>query len=376
MDQASNTQGRRKAWTKAFCRFLAGVAAGMTLVVVSLPFVLRTQTRSVPLDPALFVPDKVHVSVFAHEDDEFPCAGVIQRQGPRSKYIWVTNGDGPSERNGQSRTAYAEQRKRESEAALQSLGKVTNQLESLGYSEREDHVLFKQLLQGATRQEALNKIGQIAERVYQEVKAAHPDILWTSAYQGGNPEHDLVNLLVCDARKRIEAEEHRHIPVLTFPEYQFTSVPPFIVPFRFEPWRKQTVQFICLDHDELQKKLALGSKYSSQAAFMKQFSKGVAAAASLNRFRIGGRKVTYPELARTEQYQGAPETFDHTKSPNARPWENYLFSSGSFRSTKLIAQYLQSRRLPQLLDPQPSTVAFPSPLLVPKNNNSAFSATP
>jgi len=317
----------------------------MTLVLGSLPFALRTRTKFVPLDPALFAPDKVHVTVFAHEEDEVPCAGMLQRQGPRSEYIWVTNGDGPSEKNGQSPTVYAEQRKRESKAALRSLGKAASQLKSLGYSERDDHVLFKQLRQTDTRNEALNKIGQMAERVYQELKAAHPDILWTSAYQGGHPEHDLVHLLVCNARKRIETEEHRHIPLLVFPEYQFSSVPPFIIPFRFKPWKKQTVQLLSLDHEELQKKLALGSDYPSQAAFMKSFTRGVAAAGTLNRFRIGGRKLTSPEMAETEEYQEVPESFDHLKSPNARPWENYLLSQGSFSSTKLIAQYLQNRSL-------------------------------
>ncbi len=320
------------------------VALALGSLLGSLPFVLRSQTEYVRLEPSLFAPEKVHVAVFAHQDDEVACAGVLQRQGARSKYIWVTNGDGPTQKNGVSPALYAEQRKQESEAALRSLGKAPSQLKSLGYSERDNYVLFDQLQRRATRKEALNRIGQMADRVYEELKAAHPDCLWTTAYQAGHPEHDLVHLLVCAARNRIEAEEHRHIPVLAFPEYQFTSVPPFFIPFRFEPWKKQAVLFTCLDQEELQKKLAL--KYPTQAGFIKKFGKGMAAVATLNRFRLGGRKLTYPELAKKEVFQEVPETFDHTASPNARPWENYMFSRGSFRSTKLIAGYLQSRRSP------------------------------
>ena len=55
-----------------FKRAAAGAAVGVALVLVSLPFALRTRTKFVPLDPALFAPEKVHVTVFAHEATSSP----------------------------------------------------------------------------------------------------------------------------------------------------------------------------------------------------------------------------------------------------------------------------------------------------------------
>jgi len=314
---------------------LTGLAATMGLTG------LRTRVNETPLDSDLFSNDYQHVVVMAHQDDELGYAGLFQKQGPSTKYIWVTNGDGLAKKQNRDPKEYAAERAKETEKAMLSLGIKKSQLKHLGYSEVELYNLFSQVkLGGREREEALGKLEQVADHVYQEIKKSNPDVIWTLAYQGGHIEHDLTHLLSAYARNKLEAEQKKDVKLMAFPEYQFTSVPPFFVPFRFKPWVERDVHSLTLNDQELESKMSLIDSYPTQAKMFGQFKKAINFVGKLNPLR-GGQRFDYQGLAKKEVFEKVPSNFNYSKSPNRKGWENYMFYKDSWKHvTRPIAEHL------------------------------------
>lgn len=278
--------------------------------------------RTIPHPDSLFEPSRRHLFVFAHQDDELPYAGIVQRAnaGKPARALWITNGDGLAEDAGVPLADYAAARRRESEEAARVLGLGDDALRFLGYSEVAIYDRFVDMARrgAAGVADAAPFFLRIAADVERAVRAASPDVVWTLAYQGGHPEHDLTHLATYRALRRMAAETGRTSSLFELPAYELTV----LVPLRFKPWLGGVQHAIELTPEELDRKLEAGQVYPSQVAILDQFRKVIG---GLDRIRhpFGrGDEAVRAYLGR-ETFRPVPPGTDHTRSPHALDALNY-----------------------------------------------------
>ena len=196
--------------------------------------------------------------VLAHQDDESTFAGIVQRLGPQTRFLWVTNGDGLSDELGMPDADYAALRQQETVAAMALAGVGADRLTFLGYGEKEIYARLASLddpSTGFTRASVLTHFRDIAARVRAEILAFRPDIIFTHAWQGGQPEHDLTHLMAVLAARAIPG-----CAVFEVPEYELA----YTVFLRFPPWRTGQVHEIALTGAEMAVKKAMVDTYRTQ----------------------------------------------------------------------------------------------------------------
>lgn len=296
--------------------------------------------KSVDFDRNIFAKNKQrrkHVMVFAHQDDEIGCAGIIQKTGD-GKYIWLTNGDGLAINKGANPAKYAKERSKESMKAMNFLGKSRKQIVELGYSEIKIYEMFEEVAKEDRK--ALEYFGKMAERVYREVKKNNPKVIWTLAYQGGHPGHDLAHLCASYARRRIEAEENRKIELMAIPSYDYSLLPPFFYAFIFRPFQGRLICKVKLNKKELEMKLKCLEVYPSQAKIFSQFKLFLNI---LGKFwAILGKGFNYMDFASSERFEIVSRAENTLKNPHFLPFMSYLPYKESFAKTiKPIARYLR-----------------------------------
>ena len=187
--------------------------------------------------PGLFTTGEKHLFVLAHQDDDLPYCGLLRRALPDAQVTWVTNGDGLAPMADMAPDDYAQIRENESIAALSVLGYHRQQLTFLGHSELFFYPLFIEVeragpdMAGPVADKVRGVFGDIAARIKPQIEAA--DVVWTMAWQGGHPEHDLTHFITARVVREVEREQTRTIPFFELPAYEIL----FFVPLRFAPWR-------------------------------------------------------------------------------------------------------------------------------------------
>lgn len=264
----------------------------------------------------LFAPGRRHLVLLAHHDDELPYAGTLLRMGPEVRIVWLTNSDGLAHLDGTPPEAYGEARFRESVDALGHVGIGLDRVEVLGHSEYELYDLFARMVRdggghgggGATRDgggrdggafRVPSRFLDMADEVERAGRPFEPDVIWTLAYQGGHPEHDLMHLYAARLARRLSAERGRPVPFYELPAYELG-----IVPLRFKPWRRAPVHTLRLDDDAMARKSRMLDSYPTQWRILGDFRRLITFYGRLSALRL--RPFTFEDFGRTEQFAPVP----------------------------------------------------------------------
>jgi LmbE family N-acetylglucosaminyl deacetylase len=265
----------------------------------------------------VFAPERRHLVLLAHQDDEAGYGGLLQRLAPR-RVVWLTNGDGLAPAEGADPLEYARVRRAESVKALAEVGVGEDRLGFLDFSEIDIYARLAGMVQGTGKAAGLALARECFQAVLAQVREVQPEVVWTLAYQGGHPEHDLVHLCAFHAARVAGRERGRPIPVYELPEYEFL----FLVPLRFKPWRRLPCHEIRLTPDEVARKAALAASYPSQQAIVGAFRKLIGVYGALSALR--GRPFSFQQFGAREQFAPVPPDRDHTRSTHLSPRLDYI----------------------------------------------------
>ncbi len=264
-------------------------------------------------------PDLKHAFVFAHQDDELGYSGLISRLAKNANCLWVTNGDGLAPFVNADPEEYAQLRINECIEVRKILGVPLENTEDLRHSEIAiyDHfVEYK--LKNKSEDEILAFFEPIARGVFDWLKDVKPDVVYSLAYQGGHPEHDIVSAFAGLAAKRLAAVQSREIKLVHLPEYEFT----ILIPMRFKPWYKGEILSIQLTPDELDKKFRVMQAYPSQVELFDKFKKVMNGLGKVS--WLVGKKFSWEEFGAKETFGPTPLDFDYLKNPHLFELENYM----------------------------------------------------
>ena len=249
---------------------------------------------------------------FAHQDDELPYGGLIQRAPAGSRFLWLTNGDGIADELKMEPAEYAAARQLETMAALRTVGVERDRLTLLGHSEK---VIYRQFLAVASRpHEALPFFLRLSAQVTAEFQAARPDVVFTLAWQGGHPEHDLVHLLARAACATLPGTR-----LFELPEYELAN----LVPLRFPPWHLGPVYELKLTPEEMAGKQRMRNCYPTQARILRQFTCLIRTVGLLG-IVTAGRPLGIKEYLGVETFGPVPEKREYTASPHGLDSLDYV----------------------------------------------------
>lgn len=256
----------------------------------------------------------------AHQDDELGYAGLIQRLGPKVKFIFMTNGDGLAPFVGDDPVEYAEMRKAEAVDAVGSLGIPAGNVACLDFSEIEIYSRMADLvLHKEKRAEVMDFFSTIRAAVAEAIRAHRPDVVFTTAFQGGHPEHDLAHFFYAMALDDLHREGGEKVPLIQLPEYELT----ILLPMRFRPWYPGERLALELTEEELEGKLNMTKHYPSQEGLFKKFML-VADVLSFP-LRLVGRGGGARAFFSREVMSPVPDGFDYTSPPYFIDFFNYMF---------------------------------------------------
>ncbi|MCB9507887.1 MAG: PIG-L family deacetylase [Myxococcales bacterium] len=232
--------------------------------------------RETPLPAGILTDPKRHLIVLAHQDDELPYAGIFSRLASNGatppRVVFVTNGDGLAHESQMAPGPYAELRRAESTEALGVIGIAPSQLSFLEFSELELYAALAGL--GASPAAPLPAVFErVYEAVRDELAAASPDVVWTLAWQGGHPEHDLTHAAIVRAVRERDRAASTKTPIYELPAYELGGIA-----FRFRPWADREVHRIRLSEPELAAKHQMLGMYPTQARVIGEFRKLIATA--------------------------------------------------------------------------------------------------
>jgi len=256
----------------------------------------------------------------AHQDDELGCTGILQRLRDRIRVVFMTNGDGLAPAVDEDPVRYAAMRREEALLSLAAAGVLADQTRFLGFSEIEIYRNMAKLKQAPLRLSEVVAFFEpirraIAERVYE----FRPDAVFTVAYQGGHPEHDLVHYFAALALRSLEQDAEIRIPLYHFPEYELT----ILLPMRFRPWFPGEKVWVTLTEAEAEVKNRMAECYASQVSLVKSFRR-VVGLLTLPR-RLLSRENPVDRFFRREQISRVTREFDYRKPPYRIDFLNYMF---------------------------------------------------
>lgn len=262
--------------------------------------------------PELFDPGQRHLVLLAHQDDELPYAGLLtrMRRGPAENFrvCFVTNGDGLAHESSMAPEPYADLRRQESATALARLGVNDEQTTWWEHSELSLYAEFGAMSDDSSGTRALfPEFEEIAAEIQSAVDEFKPDAIWTMAWQGGNPEHDLTHAAAVRAARAASADQEREIPVFELPAYEL-----FVVAMRFRPWVRREKHRINLTASELAAKTDMLGMYPTQERVVSELRRAAVVAGKLG--RLIGRGFTLEEFAAVEEFARVPADRDYTRS--------------------------------------------------------------
>ena len=268
----------------------------------------------------LFAPERRHLFVFSHQDDEIMYTGLIQRVGPETDFLWVTNGDGLAPFENADPEEYAAIRIAETDAVLTTLGRPLSRRRNIEESEIRIYDHFVELtLNPANKTAVIDYFHVLGNKVYQEIKRLKPEVIWTSAFQNGHPEHDLVHILTALSLRQLAREDGYAPRFYHLPQYEYT----ILIPHRFHPMYKGAIHEIRLNDEELNLKVKAFSCYPSQVKLFNSFEKVI------NRLgfaaRLVGKGFSAESFLRRETFSPVDlQTMDYTRSTHWFEWANYM----------------------------------------------------
>lgn len=258
--------------------------------------------------------------VIAHQDDELGYAGLIQRLGAGCRFIWVTNGDGLYFQDNVTPEEYGKIRMAE---AIKAVGAVFVPVENtrcLAFSEVEIYRNMAELHKNPAGIESSFALwDEIRQSVRDALFEAKPDAVFTGAWQGGHPEHDLAHYFTRLAIDDYEKETGTIVPFFHLPEYEYT----ILIAFRFHPLYKGPKLKFDLTEKEMEGKQAIMDQYPSQQNLFKDFE-SVLSKVSFISGLFGGPKSAMEYLS-TEHFGPVPPDLDYTRSTHFFDWANYIF---------------------------------------------------
>lgn len=240
--------------------------------------------------------------VLAHPDDEIQQFGLIQRLhqlGKHQRFIIVTNGD--------SNVPEDVLRSLESREAFKKFG-LENFIEFLDYSQKDVDIAF------------LNNNSNIFKNIKYSIECRiqldKPHYVMTTAFEGGNPTHDVLNYIV---NKIIYREVGRHKVGIEFPQYHMS--PDGLVFGRF--WNQVSKEHIKVDNiimglhlkdNELLKKIECIDFYKSQQEMIES-----------------AIKIAGIGTAEYEMFRKIPKDRDYNKKPHDKIfYERYALGNQKY----------------------------------------------
>jgi len=258
--------------------------------------------------PEFIFSEKTRVMfVLAHQDDEAVYAGLIQRIHGQKMFLWVTNGDGLAKQAGMNPRDYAEMREMESRAGMKMLGISWENLRFLRHSEIKIYAsLVKVAQERDKRHEVFSYFRGISAQVEAEMRGFRPDVVFTLAWQGGHPEHDLCHYFAYLAASRMNG-----VTLFELPEYELF----YTCLLRFPFWERKNIYELELTDEEVQKKLQVLGCYPSQEWLFAPFQKGLRVRRYLDALLEGKTKNPlarefFREVPKTRDYQSPPHRVD------------------------------------------------------------------
>lgn len=274
--------------------------------------------KVVPYPEDLFTPGRKHLVLIAHHDDELPYAGLISRMGSEVRIVFLTNSDGLAHEDDMPGDAYAKLRWQESLDALAHLDVPEERIVSLWHSEYELYDLFARMGAGETAGQVPQRFFDMADQVEADARAFEPDVVWTLAYQGGHPEHDLMHLYATRLVRRLEAERGVEVSFYELPAYEL-----IVVPLRFRPWRRLPHHEIWLTPAQEAAKARMLGCYPTQARIIQEFRTVIGIYGKLSWLRL--KPFRFEDYGRREVFAPVPRDRDYGRSTHLSPRLDYMF---------------------------------------------------
>jgi LmbE family N-acetylglucosaminyl deacetylase len=274
-----------------------------------------------PPPPDLFAPGLRHLFVFAHQDDELPNLGIIQRAGPEVEVAWFTNGDGLAPMAPMAPAEYALLRRHESRAAMALVRIGPERLHFFGHSELTNYALMARLGRREVPDPADSRAAfDIAASVRAGLRplVERADVVWTQAWQGGHPEHDLTHWMTATTVAEVSHEQGRAIPLYELPAYELT----ILVPLRFGPWKRGVRHRLKLTAEELRLKQIAYGVYKTQLHLIRYFRYLIRLYGALSTLR--GRPFGFKGFFSQEEFGPVEAGRDYTRSPHRHEAFDYI----------------------------------------------------
>jgi len=247
--------------------------------------------------------------LMAHHDDEISQAGVFQRLGPNLKAVWVTNSDGLYYESELTPVEYGKVRMLEGINSVARAGIPESSTRCYGWSEVEIYRWLSEINSGKrTMAEASEYFDRILADVREAVFQARPDVVFTLAWQGGQPEHDLTHFFTSLAIREYEAANNCEVAFFHLPAYEYT----ILVAHRFHPLYRGERLRIRLTEDEMAVKMKMIGEYPTQTRLFSDFQKVFKLIGKLG-YLTGGPKNA-DEWLSTEEFGPVPRDLDYRKN--------------------------------------------------------------
>lgn len=258
--------------------------------------------------------------VLAHHDDEIPTSGLLQRLPSGKRIAWVTNSDGLYFESDKTPAEYGQLRIAEGLASVSNAGVGPEAVTNLEFSEVEIYRQLSRLHSGATTMSQARPFFQaIRDRVKETVLALQPDAVFTLAWQGGQPEHDLTHFFTMLALRDLQKATGQRPEFFHMPAYEYT----ILVAMRFNPLYRGTRIRLRLTAAELEKKMAMMQAYPSQVRLFGDFNKLFRIVGKLGYITGGPRSAE--EYVTIEEFGPVPEPLDYAARPHALDYFTYMF---------------------------------------------------
>jgi len=260
------------------------------------------------------------VFLLAHHDDEIPTAGLLQRLGPGKRVVWVTNSDGLYTESDRTPGEYGALRMAEGTRSVALAGVPGTSVTQLGFSEVEIYRHFAWLHARKKRMSEVRPFFQeIRDRVRKSLLEIEPDAVFTLAWQGGQPEHDLTHFFGMLALRDLERRTGLRPAFFHMPAYEYT----ILVAMRFHPLYRGTRLRLRLTPEEQQVKRSMIRCYPSQVRLFSEFQRIFRWTGLLGYLTGGPRSVE--EFLSIEEFGPVPEDLDYTRKPHRLDRLTYMF---------------------------------------------------
>ncbi|RLB53509.1 MAG: hypothetical protein DRI34_13325 [Deltaproteobacteria bacterium] len=258
--------------------------------------------------------------VLAHHDDEIPTAGLLQLLAERARVVWTTNSDGLYFESDLDPASYGELRKQEGLRSVALAGVEAGRTACLGFSEVEIYRRLSRLHSGAESVAAARPFfQQLRDAIREQVLEFRPDAVFTLAWQGGHPEHDLVHFFTSLAIADLVASGHPRPEFFHLPAYEYT----ILVAMRFHPlYRGERIR-LRLGPRQLDCKLRMIAAYPSQVRLFNDFRKVFRYLVTPLGTISGGARSVEQFLA-VEEFGPVP-SIDYRRPPHLFDYFTYMF---------------------------------------------------